>query len=159
MGQLSSTETLSCTALAQCPYQYQVSDWLIDPRQRCIYKPGHKQTLPAQKMAVLWTLLEAENGVVTREMLTATVWRGNPYTASKGINNAIWYLRQRLDQETFSIATIRQVGYQLQTTQPIRRVHSDARQASSHITRLMVSTLIGAVGLLGLGWLMHLIVV
>lgn len=75
-----------------------------------------KQSLQPKFIEVLYYLAQEYPRVIPREELINQVWGGNDYVGEKGLTNAIWHLRQKLNaaiEEGEVIETIRKVGYRL----------------------------------------------
>ncbi|WDE11395.1 winged helix-turn-helix domain-containing protein [Thalassomonas haliotis] len=75
-----------------------------------------KQSLQPKFIEVLHYLAREYPRVIPREELINQVWDGNDYVGEKGLTNAIWHLRQKLNaviEDGEAIETIRKVGYRL----------------------------------------------
>ncbi|WP_281561447.1 winged helix-turn-helix domain-containing protein [Thalassomonas sp. RHCl1] len=75
-----------------------------------------KQSLQPKFIEVLYYLAREYPRVIPREELINQVWDGNEYVGEKGLTNAIWHLRQKLNaaiEDGEVIETIRKVGYRL----------------------------------------------
>jgi Tol biopolymer transport system component/DNA-binding winged helix-turn-helix (wHTH) protein len=88
----------------------------VEPLESSIYLAnGEKQGLQPKFIDVLSYLAERYPQVVSRSELIEHIWLGNSYVGEKALTNAIWHLRQAMQQNSDDevIQTIRKSGYQL----------------------------------------------
>ncbi len=95
---------------------FQLGDWLIDPDANLLRRGNEQRSLRAKAMELLLLLLQRPNETISREEIVASVWAGNEAVAAQGINNAIWSIRQVLDDDADTpryLQTIPKKGYRL----------------------------------------------
>lgn len=95
---------------------YFLSSIKVQPTDFSIYLGnGEKIQLQPKLIDVLGYLASQYPRVVPREEIIENVWAGNSYVGEKALTNAIWNLRQKLQQQGQQeiIETIRKSGYRL----------------------------------------------
>lgn len=83
----------------------------IDRTRHQVTRGGERTTLPRKEFGILELLAARAGQVVTRELITDTVWGGDAYASDRTINVHISKLRQTLGEEC--IETLKGVGYRL----------------------------------------------
>lgn len=96
--------------------RFQVGEWLVDPAANVLRRGDETRHLRAKAMELLLLLIERKNETVSREEIVEKIWAGNEAVAAQGINNAIWSIRQVLDDEADApryLLTVPKKGYRL----------------------------------------------
>lgn len=86
----------------------------IDSLQRTIHSSGRTTRLPHKAWQVFETLRAASPDLVRREKLIDTFWNGQRFTGEKGLNQALWQIRDALGEDAKAscyIETIPRTGY------------------------------------------------
>lgn len=132
--------------------EYRIAHWWIQPDQLLISRGKKQHHVPAKKMQVLNCLLENAGATVSREYLTEHIWQGNRYIAPKGINNAIWNLRQIFDDDILTIETVPKKGYRIHSRTPIEQIdNSPPPSIAQRLRRYHLVSIITAIGIAFLG--------
>lgn len=100
----------------QDPTQYRIGSWQVDGGSNRLLREGEERYLRHKAMALLLLLARHAGQTVSRETIVQAIWDGNDYIAGKAINNAIWSIRQALDDKAETPAyleTIPKKGYRL----------------------------------------------
>lgn len=95
---------------------FHLTELFINPAELTILTPAGEQTSVQQKpMEVLVFLAQQYPALVSRQQLIDGVWAGNAYVGEKALTNAIWQLRNVLQQlaDAELITTVRKKGYRL----------------------------------------------
>ena len=106
----SANESKSATPL------YQLDDWLVDGDANLLTRGDVQRSLRNKAMELLLLFLQRPNETISREEIVARIWAGNEAVAAQGINNAIWAIRQTLDDDADEpryLQTIPKKGYRL----------------------------------------------
>lgn len=87
----------------------------VEQDANIIYLNDEARHLQPKFIEVLNLLVSAYPRVVSRQEIIDLVWDGNTFVGEKALTNAIWHLRQALDQDDHPevISTIRKTGYRL----------------------------------------------
>ncbi len=102
--------------LKQPSGRFQLGEWLVDPDANLLSRAGEQRSLRAKAMELLLLLLQRPNETISRDEIVASVWNGNEAVAAQGINNAVWSIRQVLDDDADTpryLQTIPKKGYRL----------------------------------------------
>ena len=113
--------------------RYQLGDWLIDPAANVLSRGDDKRNLRAKAMELLLLLMQRPNETVSREEIVDKIWAGNEAVAAQGINNAIWSIRQALDDDADSpryLLTVPKKGYRL--IAPVQPIKPDVATANTN---------------------------
>ena len=95
---------------------FRIGDWSVDLLSHTVTNGATSHQLPTKVMAVLVFLAENHGRLVTRKELIDAVWNGNVYVGEKTLTNAVWRIRQVMDQDGEGapiIKTTPKTGYQL----------------------------------------------
>lgn len=95
---------------------FRIGQMRIEPLQYAVYPDNApKQSLQPKFIDVLIYLANQYPNVVSRQELIEHIWQGNTYVGEKALTNAVWHLRNTLDQpnQPGIIQTIRKSGYRL----------------------------------------------
>lgn len=95
---------------------FHLAELFINPAELTILTLAGEQTSVQQKpMEVLVFLAQQYPALVSRQELIDGVWAGNAYVGEKALTNAIWQLRNVLQQlaDAELITTVRKKGYRL----------------------------------------------
>lgn len=97
-------------------HSFYLADLFVNPAELSIHTPaGQHVSLQQKPMDVLVFLAQQYPALVSRQQLIDNVWGGNVYVGEKALTNAIWQLRNVLQQlaQTELICTVRKKGYRL----------------------------------------------
>jgi DNA-binding response OmpR family regulator len=86
----------------------------IDPTTRQVKRGGEIVPLTATEFDVLWCLVEAAGGVLSREQILSRVWGPDHHGTLRTIDNFLLQLRNKLEQDPAQpthMITVRGVGY------------------------------------------------
>jgi DNA-binding response OmpR family regulator len=86
----------------------------INPATREVLKDGVPVGLTATEFDVLWCLVSADGGVLSREQILAQVWGPDHHGTLRTIDNFLLQLRNKLDDDPAAprhLLTVRGVGY------------------------------------------------
>ncbi len=95
---------------------FYLAELYVNPAELTLQTPAGEQTSVQQKpMEVLAFLAQQYPALVSRQQLIDNVWAGNAYVGEKALTNAIWQLRNVLQQlaDAELISTVRKKGYRL----------------------------------------------
>lgn len=124
------------TELHSSAERYQLGDWLIDPAANVLSRGDDKRNLRAKAMELLLLLMQRPNETVSREEIVDKIWGGNDAVAAQGINNAIWSIRQALDDDADApryLLTVPKKGYRL--IAQVQPVKSDLVAANRNVAQ------------------------
>jgi Tol biopolymer transport system component/DNA-binding winged helix-turn-helix (wHTH) protein len=96
--------------------QFRVGEWLVDGSGNRLVRGDEVRPLRNKAMALLLLLARRGGQTVSREEIVQQIWGGNVFVAPKAINNAVWTIRQALDDDPESpryLETISKKGYRL----------------------------------------------
>lgn len=130
--------------------RYQLGDWLIDVDANLLVRGDERRSLRLKAMELLLLFLQHPDRTISREEIVMQIWHGNEAVAAQGINNAIWSIRQALDDDADApryLQTIPKKGYRLiasvsmvaPTAAQTPPVLASANHAASHDHAAMVS--------------------
>lgn len=91
---------------------YEIGELYVNPAKHIITVSGEAVPLSYKEYLLLMVLLEAEESVVERDKLLASVW-GEYYTESRTLDVHIRKLRVKLGDAGKMIQTIKGIGYKL----------------------------------------------
>lgn len=97
-------------------HSFYLAELFVNPAELSIQMPaGQAVSLQQKPMDVLVFLAQQYPALVSRQQLIDNVWGGNVYVGEKALTNAIWQLRNVLQQLAQSelICTVRKKGYRL----------------------------------------------
>lgn len=95
---------------------YEIGELYVNPAKHIITVSGETVPLSYKEYLLLMVLLEAEESVVERDKLLASVW-GEYYTESRTLDVHIRKLRVKLGDAGKMIQTIKGIGYKLGNNQ------------------------------------------
>ena len=103
---------------AQDVGQYRIGAWLVDGSRNYLRREDGdvERYLRHKAMSLLLLLARQAGQTVSRDAIVQAIWGGNEYVAAKAINNAIWSIRQALDDNAETpvyLETIPKRGYRL----------------------------------------------
>lgn len=96
--------------------RYQLGEWQVDVGANLLIRGDERRSLRAKAMELLLLFLQRPDETIGRDEIVASIWRGNEAVAAQGINNAIWSIRQALDDDADApryLQTIPKKGYRL----------------------------------------------
>ncbi|MGX5172627.1 winged helix-turn-helix domain-containing protein [Aliikangiella sp. IMCC44653] len=105
MTELKSTKTI-----------YLLDDWIVDENTLTIRRKDQTKSIRPKVMEVLITLLRNAPNTISRDDLTQQVWQGNHAISEQAINNAIWSIRNSLEDKADSpkyLQTIPKKGFRI----------------------------------------------
>jgi DNA-binding response OmpR family regulator len=93
----------------------QTMDLDLDPFKQCAYRENRQVALTPAEFRLLECLVRAAGQIVTRAVLTASVWGGGQVATRGNVDTLVNTLRNKIDLpfSTRVIHTVRGVGYRL----------------------------------------------
>lgn len=114
--------------LARAP-SFALGAFAVDPPRRLVIGPEGAETLEPRVVQVLVALARAGGAIVTRDELVASCWGGRAI-GDDAINRAIGRIRRLAESDggaSFTVETIRKVGYRLALTEAVCAAREPAR--------------------------------
>ena len=93
---------------------FEFDDWLVDPRKNLVSGRGKSVKLPHRTILVLSYLVSRSGQLVLRDELIDDLWQGNHAVGNRALTNAVWMIREALDdddKEPRYIQTVPRRGY------------------------------------------------
>ncbi|MEH8017382.1 winged helix-turn-helix domain-containing protein [Rheinheimera muenzenbergensis] len=115
-------------------HSFYLAELFVNPAELSIHTPaGQVVSLQQKPMDVLVFLAQQYPALVSRQQLIDNVWGGNVYVGEKALTNAIWQLRNVLQQlaQMDLICTVRKKGYRLAVA-PVPSALSDDANPPKH---------------------------
>ena len=103
--------------IKQKPIKVSIGPLVIDREKYVVYIDGNETVFPKKEFEVLFYLANNPGRVFSREILLKDVWGNDVYVVDRTIDVHIRKIREKLDQHSDLIETVKGVGYRFKSVE------------------------------------------